>query len=103
MAVESGAAVIGAEIEVVARGTYLVRVDEKVFVAGSYDHIHGDSTVMEPFGLRIDRSGADSAGNEYVSAGFEFLFALMDEGRRVPERADDIVEKLTFLLGDDCG
>ena len=100
---ESFRTVVSAKVEVVTGGGQLFLVDKKILGLRSDDDIDRYASLVQPFSLRVDRSGADTAGDEYVPLAFQLLIRLVNEGGRVAQRSHDIAEELAFGLGDDRG
>ena len=98
---ETFGAVIGAEVEMVADGGHFFLVDEERGGLGADDDIDLGAVRVQPLGLRIDRGGTDTAGDEDEMARRELLGAHLDELGGVSERADHVGEGLPFLEGHD--
>ena len=98
---ETFGTVVGADVKVVAHGGHFFLVDEEIGGLGADDDIDLGAVLVQPLGLGIDRSGADTAGDEDKVTLRQFFGAHRDEFGRVAERAHDIGEGLAGLEGHD--
>ena len=98
---ETDAAVIRAKVEVVARASELLGVDQQILGPGADDHIDRHSPVVQPLGLGINWSRPETARYEYISLSLKSFLVHLDEGRRVAEGADHVAKELSLLLGYD--
>ena len=100
-AMEALGAVIGAEVEMVADSGHFFLVYQQGGGLGADDDIDLGAVCVQPLGLRIDRGGTDTAGDEDEMARRKLLRAHLDEFGGVSERADHVGEGLPFLEGHD--
>ena len=90
---EAFGAVVGGDMEVFGHGAHRVGVNEHVAGLGADDHVGLDAVFLEPFDLRIDRSGAHAACEEEVMPLAEFVERHFDEFGGVAERACEVGER----------
>jgi len=93
------AAVIGRQIDLSGHFAHGIDQDQGLFVFGSDDDIGLYAVFVEPFDLRVDRSGPYSARNKQNLLFAERFEVGVDEFGGLSQRACKIGDRITFVQG----